>query len=467
MIDFAATHDDKSHRMTGLLALMMRTMMAFLRCRSGAVSPMMALLLLPISGAIAIGVEQGQWYYFQRSMQNAADAAAIAAAVNNNSSGTGSGYQAEAAATAAKFGYVNGTNGASVATTIVTCPTGTAVGATCYQTAISTVVPVSFSALIGFQGNTTYGTGRGQIIPVAAIATSSGAGHNYCLWSLSTAYNSFTSNGGPKPDLQGCSILSNGGATCNGHDLGADFGDAVLTNSGCGETQTSGVTAPPDPYDALKSNIPADTCSSYPQGTKSGSDFEVDPSNELSGSTIWMSSHQLCGDVQLKDNITLTGSNTTIIIRNGLLDLNGNTISTASGAAATIVFSGTSGPYLHYPTDYSSKPKGRIDIKAPTSGPWSGVAMYQDPALTSGTSFTYTGNSPAWDITGLVYLPKADVTFSGIVNKSSNGSSCFMLISYTILVNGTGTIFANNSGCETAGLDPPSSGGSTVTRLVQ
>jgi len=435
----------------------------FLIDRTAAVAPLMAMLLLPISGAIAIAVEQGEWYYFQRSMQNAADAAALAAAVNDSASTTGytsgTAYQHEAASAAGKFGYVDGVNNVTLATTLTDCPANAASGSTCYQTSISTVVPIGLSALVGFRGNTAFGNGRGQIIPVTAIAAVGAGGHDYCIWSLSPNDDSFRSNGGPKPDLQGCSIMSNGNATCNGHDLGAFYGDAAGTNDGCGETRTSGVPAPPDPYAALASNIPADTCpSGYPQIPKKGS---LPATNIIGGSLDWTGDKELCGDIQLSADTTLTGSNTTVIIRNGMLDLNGHTLKTASGAAATIVFAGTGGSYSHYPSG-----SGTLDIKAPTSGPWSGVAMYQDPALTSGVSFTYSGNSPTWDITGLVYLPKANVTFSGAVNKSSNGSSCFLLVAWTLLVNGTGNIFANNTDCANAGLPVPSSAGARAV-LVQ
>lgn len=443
------------------VATAMRRMIAD---RAGAISPLTAILMLPVAGTIAIAVEQGEWYYFQRSMQNAADAAAIAAATNNSS--TGSTYQAEAAATARQFGYVNGQNNATVATSIVTCPANTPAGAVCYKTDIATVVPVGLSAVVGFTGNTTFGGGRGQRIPVSAIATSSSTGHSYCIWTKSTGNNSLRSNGGPFPDLQGCSLYSSGDATCNGHNLGATYGDAAGTNSGCGINQSSGIPAPPDPYGALASNIPADTCSSYPQGAKDKGKWTVPATNRLSGSVSWTGNRQLCGDQQLTGDLTLTGSNTTVIVRNGVLDLNGYKLTTASGATATVVFTGTAGTYGHYPTDNSSSSSAVLDIKAPTSGAWSGVAMYQDPALTSGTAFTYTGNSPAWQISGLVYMPKADLTFSGAVNKSANGSSCFLLIANTILVNGTGKIFANNTQCASAGLTPPSSA-SARTKLVQ
>jgi hypothetical protein len=95
-----------------------------------------------------------------------------------------------------------------------------------------------------------------------------------------------------------------------------------------------------------------------------------------------------------------------------------------------------------------------LDISAPTTGAWKGVAIYQDPSLTSGIDVSAAGNSPTWDITGLVYLPHASVTFSGAVNKASNGQSCFALVVDNVTINGTGSILANGQ-CAAAGLALP------------
>ena len=423
-----------------------------------AVGPLMALMLIPISGGIAMSVELGQWYYFQRSMQNAADTAAIAAATNN--SATGSTYTAEAKAATAPYGFVDGQNNTTVSTAVVTCPTGVAAGATCYEASLSKVLPISFSALVGFRGDTTYGSGFGQTITASAIATAGGAGQQICIWSLSNGHNSFQSNGGPKPDLAGCNIYSNGDATCNGHNLGATYGIAHGTNSGCGVQQVSGAANVTDNYAGLASNIPSNSCSSYPQIPSKKNDPALPGTNVISGSMT--GSKQYCGDVQLSADVTLTGTNNVITVNNGTLDLNGHTLQTASGASATVIFSGTNATgYSHFPGG-----SGTLTITAPTSGAWSGVAMYQNPSLTSGVDVSYSGNSPTWNISGLVYLPKANLTFSGVVNKSANGASCFVLVAYTILVNGTGSIFANNTQCAAAGLSPPSTT-STREKLVQ
>jgi hypothetical protein len=442
----------------------------FLRCTIGSIAPMTALLMVPIAGSIAYSVEQGTWYYFQRSMQNAADSAAIAAASNNKSESIGGtpAYKVEAWAAARKAGFVDGTDNTTVDAAPIACPAGTASGSTCYAATIETILPLTFSSVVGFIGSDALGSGRGQRVLARAIATTAGGGGttDICVLALSSVGTTFNSNGGPKPDMAGCSIMSNGSMTCNGHNLGATYGIAAGTNSGCGVTPVSNAATITDPYASKASNIPTNTCSAYSQLVKSGGNYSVAAGNRIAAG--WTGSKTVCGDAQLTADVTLSGANTTLVVQNGRLDLNGHTIKTASGASATILFSGTnSSSYSHYPVSMAGG--GAIDIAAPTTGSWSGVAIYQDPALTTNVSFTYSGNDPTWDISGLVYFPKADITFSGAVNKSSTGAACFVLVSYTVLVNGTANIFANNTGCASAGLTPPgeSLGAGTREKLVQ
>ena len=450
-----------------------RALLVLLACDAAAIAPLMALTMVPVAGVTAIGVEQGEWYYFQRSMQNAADAAVIAAATNANTSGTGSGYIAEAAATARNFGYVNGSNNVSVATASVTCPTGSPSGATCFTTTVSTVVPVLFSGLIGFRGNAAYGSGRGQTILASATATTtSTAGGSYCLWTQSGESDSFTSDTSGS-NLNGCAVMSNGGTNCSGGDINAKYGDAHGTNIGCGTTKASSTVIPPDndtKYKGMANNIPNDNChNSYPQ---EWSDFwgnrYTQSSNQLSGTKNWNGDHELCGDIQLTGDVTLTGSQTTITIMNGVLDTNGHTIKTASGAAATIVFSGNGTTCGHSPIG-----GGTIDIAAPTTGNWQGVAVYQDPAITSGVDINYDDhNCPHFKISGLVYLPCSHLNFTGTIEKSSTGKACVMVVAAKVHCGG-GQISTNvnaNSDCGSAGgsgLTTPTSPSATVrVRLV-
>jgi hypothetical protein len=441
-------------------------------CDNAAISPMFALLLIPIVGSVAFAVELGGFYYVQRSAQNAADAAALAAASNDNHSGTGTTFEMEADAAAQKYGYVDGSDGVDLETTrLAPCPSPLT-GSVCYRTTISSTFPLTLSRVVGFTGDTT----SGQTISATAIATPAGGGgtEQVCAWTKSSDPNSFTSNGGPRPDMEGCTLFSNGGMTCNGHDLGADYGVAVGTSSGCGAEQVSGATPLADPYDALKSNIPSTALSScggsFPQLFRDRGNWTVATTNQVAtGTPTWSGTQKIfCGDVQLTGDVTLTGT-TTLIIENGRLDLNGHTLRTGTGAAATVIFSGNNNTaYSHYPTSLAGG--GTLTIEAPdatSTSAWKGVAVYQDPAVSANTSFTYSGNAPTWNITGLVYLPTANVNFAGVVNKAADGVSCFVIVTYTMLVNGTAQIFANTD-CASAGLGTPSVtvGSGTIPKLV-
>lgn len=424
----------------------------------GNVLTLFALALPVVIGMLGLGIEGASWYQLQRAEQNAADAAAVAAA-NNGGSST---YNLEAAAVATLYGYTNNSANTTVTSSnAATCPAG---GTNCYSVTISRLVPLSLSTIVGFRGDSTVNGARAITITATAIATQTSTPRQYCIVALaqtSTAAVDFQTNGAPKADLTGCNIMANSNMVCNGHNLNATYGDAHGSNNGCGITEEDNVPLYVDPYAALASNIPANTCSSYPQEPAHNNGTALPASNQISGSYAWTGNQTFCGDVQLTGNVTLTGSATTVVIRNGQLDTNGYTIKTASGATATLVFSGdnTSG-YTHAPTG-----GGTIDITAPTSGVWSGIALYQDPAITNGADISAAGNSPTWDITGLVYLPNSNVTFSGAVNKSSNGNSCFAMVANTILINGTADILAQGQ-CSQAGLNMPTNNLTPRGKLV-
>lgn len=411
------------------------------RNENGAIAPMTALMMIPIVGAISYAVELGSWQYMQRSAQNAADSAALAAAIVNSDTGTTS--EQEALSAARKFNFINGVNGVTVTSAVTTCPAEVTAGSTCHEAIISTSMPISFAGILGLSGS--------QEISARAVAVAAGGGaggaltNDVCVWTLSN----LQTNGTPDANLSGCSALSNGNMTCTGNGLHADYAVAGGTVSGtCSEGSENNVSGstdlPTDPYASLASNIPANSCSSYSQNSMSGSGTGV---------------IKYCGDVKLTSDVTLTGTGTQLVIYNGRLDLNRHTLKTAAGASATVIFTGTNGgTYQHYPVDNGiGSGSGVIEIEAPTNdgNPWKGIAVYQDPAITTGVDFTYSGNKPAWKITGVIYLPKATVTFSGIVDKADDGAQCQILVAYNATLNGTGKIIGDVSGCADAGIDPP------------
>jgi hypothetical protein len=230
-----------------------------------------------------------------------------------------------------------------------------------------------------------------------------------------------------------------------------------------------------DPYASLASNIPPLTnqCpGGYPQESKHGNSYSVASTNQLSGTLSLSGGNNFkCGDQMLTSNTVINtplGTPAVLIVENGQLDLNGYSLTTSTGSAVTVVFSGTNGSYSHAPADNTNGSGGKLDIAAPTSGPWSGVAMYQDPSLTSGVDVSAAGNSPAWNISGLVYMPHATVTMKGAVDKASNGGkSCFVMVADNFQISGTAGILNTDIGqCAQAGLTMPNATIPARTKLV-
>ena len=369
--------------------------------------------------------------------------AAIAAATNG-----GSSYDTEGRAVAAQLGFTNGTNNVTV--TVSNPATAAGCAARCYTVTISDQVPLFLSQVVGYQGTATANGQRASIITSSAVATSAPA-YPYCILALaSSGTQGIRTDGSPKSNMNGCNTMSDTTAACNGSNLNANFGDAVGSNKNCGVVANSNTTAVSDPYASLASNIPTNTCGgSYPQEPVKKNDPALPVSNQWTGTNNFNGNKVVCGDQKLTANTTM--NNTVLVIENGQLDTNGFTL---SGTNLTIVFSGTnSASYQHIPTG-----GGTLDVAGPTTGNWKGVAIYQDPNLTTNVDISAAGNTPTWDISGLVYLPHASVTLSGAVNKSLSGFSCFDLVVDNILINGTGSIYKDNTQCPQAGLAQPTGG---------
>jgi Flp pilus assembly protein TadG len=421
---------------------------------------------------MGLAAETSYWYQHKRGMQNAADAAAIAAASGANAS---SNYNAVAQAVAAQMGFTNGSGNITVTAASTNNATGCPANTNCYTVTISDDVPLFLSKVIGYAGTATVGK-NGMTAISASSAAASAKAYPYCILALAgDVTTDLTTNGGPKANLNGCNTMANSNSTCNGHNLNAGVGDAHGTNNGCGIIQNSNVPTEADPYAGLASNIPADNCGGSPPNYPQEATWGIGPPapsrpnqlpNQLFGSYRLSGNNFVCGDLQLTaDTFISAPSNAVLVIENGHLDLNSNLLQTTSGSGLTIVF--TSPPadygnqaYLHYPIPSKN---GTLDIAAPTSGTWSGMAIYQDPNLTEpagggNLDVTYKGNSPTWDISGMIYLPNSSVTMSGAINKATNGLNCLGMTVDNLLINGTGSIFANDTQCKAAGLALPQGG---------
>jgi Flp pilus assembly protein TadG len=445
----------------------------------GAVAVIMGVLMIPLVGALAIGYEVSNWYMVTRNMQNAADAATIAAAING-----GANYAVEAKAVAARYGFVDGTNNVSVAVTNkAACPGG---GNTCYSATVSGYVPLLLSRVLGITGDGNVNGTLQKRLSSVAVAAPASTPAELCMLALASsgAPQGIRTNGSPVANMNGCNVMSNTAAQCNGSNLNAGLGLAHGTSNGCGVTPVSQVPVVTDPYANRASLIPPLSSSgcgtNFPQETKHGNAVNP-PATRVPGAltlnpnlstgapvtslSLSSGNNFMCGDQVLTADavINTPGTGAVLVIENGQLDLNGHTLTTANGSAVTLVFSGdNSGSYTHAPTDNTNGNTGVLDITAPslTNPPtpsWSGVAIYQDPSLTSGLDVSAAGNSPTWKVTGLVYMPHASVTLKGAIDKGTAGKSCLVLVADNFTISGTAGILKTDIGqCPQAGLTMPS-----------
>ncbi len=184
----------------------------------GAVAVIMGVLMIPLVGALAIGFEVSNWYMVTRSMQNAADAATIAAATN-----AGANYGIEGKAVAARYGFVDGTNNVSVAVTnTAACPGG---GNTCYSATISGYVPLLLSRVLGITGDGNVNGTLQKRLSALAVAKPATTPEPICMLALASsgAAQGIRTNGSPVANMNGCNVMSNTAAKCDGSNLNAGW----------------------------------------------------------------------------------------------------------------------------------------------------------------------------------------------------------------------------------------------------
>ncbi len=398
----------------------------------GTVLVMAAFALPVLIGICGLALEGASWYQTTRAMQNAADTAAIAAATNGSA-----GAAAEARAVAGQYGFAHDGDATIVdVDDTAACPTGGP--SKCYRVAITRKVPLLLAQVIGYSGTSLVSGKPAVALSSAAVAKPGSAPRKYCVMALATIGTALESNGAPKADLSGCNIVSNSDMNCNGHNLKADNADAVGYVDDCGISRTPNIEPVEDPYKSLADNIPASTCTK-PSATS------------VTGNQAWTGTKTFCGDLNLTGDVTLTGDNVTIVIQNGSLNLGDSMLKTATGKTATIIFTG-SDSYQH---KINATKKGAIlDIKAPDSGVWKGIAVYYDPAMTKNIDLDYDGNRPSYAITGVIYMPNSNVSFGGAVGKATSSTEkCMVLVVNTLEIHGTGAMLSGD--CEALGYTMP------------
>ncbi len=131
--------------------------------------------------------------------------------------------------------------------------------------------------------------------------------------------------------------------------------------------------------------------------------------NVADGTTIYVDG----GTLDFGSQAQVTGNNVTFILTSSNADSN-------PGSIATIEMNGGAD----------------LDINAPTTGPYAGIAFYMDRRAPVGRTIRYNGNSGS-NINGAIYFPTAYFDYSG--NAQTN-ATCIQLVGRRLHFTGDGTI---------------------------
>jgi len=388
---------------------MFRWMRGFRRARlfgqssSGNVAIIAALSMPMLVGFCGLGVDTAYWYYQQRQLQGAADIAAFDAATALNAGSDSSTAVAQAKSAAAANGWIS----ANGSITVNNPPTsGSHETSNSVEVILTDTVPQYFSGL--FYSSTV-------TIQVRAVGTKNGS-HVACVISLSsTASPGISVAGSGNLDSSNCDVISD--STTN--DAISVSGNASLTVpcavSVGSSTMSAGITltkctsmtngAPPghDPYaNVVTPSIPG-ACQ-----TVSNKQTSFSPGYYCSGIHItWSNATTFApgvyyisgGNLKIDGGANITGTGVTFYFDNG------STVQMAGGSS--------------------------VNISAPTSGTYSGIAFFGDRSDTS--SAPSFGGGSGQVITGVLYFPSQNVSYAG---NSASASQCTQVVGNTVSVSG-------------------------------
>ncbi len=281
-----------------------------------------------------------------------------------------------------------------------------------------------FSAVLG---NKYLNTGAHA---TAAMIPSGGGG---CIYVLQGTGSSVT-NSGAALLQSGCGIYinssSSSAALMSGSSTIKTTGGA-MTNIVGGWVGSGGATITPSPN--LGTTAVADPFASMAAPTV-GSCTYSSPVVVTTNTTL--SAGTYCGGIITSGTETITLNPGLYIIKSGI---------TESG---TPTFTG-SGVTLYFNTGgITGSGSGGFTLSAPTSGTWQGVTLFEDRSDTSGITLS---GSTGTQISGLVYMPKGNLTYSG---DSGTSGVITTLVVNAITFSGTSyiqqaatTAYGGGGGC--------------------
>jgi Flp pilus assembly protein TadG len=389
----------------------------FLKQTDGNVAMLTGALLVAMCGLAAISVDYALALATKAELQATAEAAAMAGAASLPTETNVDNAAIAIAKTnlpVAKFGNVvvasdvvlgNYNSGTGVFTA-AGAPVNAVRVVARRATANSNAMPTIFAPIFGVSK---------MDISVTAIAGSMPT--PACILALSNnSPKAFHLDSNANLDLKGCEVVVN---STHNLAMSVDSNAKLKSDNNCvaGDyEQKSNSVVTPTPKTGC--TPAADPYASLPLPSSSGCTYN---NVVINGTTGTLNPGIYCNGIQIKSNAVVTMNPGNYIIKDSAFLVDSNSHLTGSG----VMVHTTSNSYL----DFDSNTV--ITLSAPTSGPYSGILFFQDPANTQQSFFD---SNSANNLTGVLYFPKAKVKFDSNVQMTALGS-CTQIVAWEIEFN--------------------------------
>lgn len=394
------------------------------RSRRGSTMMLTALALPALIAAIGYGVDTAQWYMWKRELQHSVDQAALGGAWAKSYSATAD-YSTRALQ---EFNANQSVTAGFAATPNIQLASYSG------GSNNSVLVTVTATRHLPFSGSLFNTSATIAVSAQAAFAP--GGSYSACLVSLKKEGTAFTV-GGNATVIANCGL---GALSCSNNAITIDGSASVTTTSivTCGTASvpaglqskvTEGATALEDVYKnwtvpAPTASTPDQTKANHCNGNGNKAIATLDPGIYQGGFTASCNTTFNAGvyffdggTVDLSTNANVIGNNVLFILRNGAtIKLGGQ------GSGGSLQLSPMTEQQLAA-TPYSAD-----------ANKLSQMLVMQDSTNTEPVEMHINGNTNV-TMSGILYLPKGNVTVNG--NASSSSNLCFQISSYTLHISGS------------------------------
>ncbi len=442
--------------------------------RKGASAVMTALMLPVIVGFVGLAIDVGVWQVNKRKLQGVVDQAVFSAAMAAYQGASVDQATTEAKAVMAQAGLVPGANGVAVTVSNPATDGNYTANAKSWQVTATMTQQLYFSGLflstaptlsakaVALQGYTTAG----------ATVTNPGPG---CVMALSTTAAKaveFTNNA--VFNTPSCSIYSNSNASnatfcdnnCNVNANTYSVGNYYIGNGNAHMTGTNlaNQTAIANPYGSLTTpDVSGMSCmNGNTTVTATADNVYINPGRYCKGINFSNNTGSGVGGTR-----TLHMSAGTYYVESIFMVGNNATLDATTGVTIVIIgnycIGDTNNTCQHSDEGWGNN--AQINLTAPTTGTYAGVAMY----FTGSTNRTQAfANNAYLHIQGTLYAPNQKLQFNN--NSYFDNTKCTKIIGNTVSIqnNGGVSMSCTGTGVKTIGDTTTVTVGSTVaTSMVE